>query len=460
MQRLQEILGEYAHKEAARFHMPGHKGRGMGGFFRSDLIGCDITELSFSDDLNAPENSIAHLQEECAKIYGADYTFLLVNGSTSGLHAMLLSLPEGSELIVGRDSHRSVIAGAALAGHKCRYLLPEYQSEHGVWGAVTAKSLEQALIEAPAQAVLITSPTYYGFCADLNALSEVAHSHGALLFVDAAHGAHFPFSAALPENPAPYADAWVVSAHKTLNALGQSAFLHIKSSMQQFALSRALSLVQTTSPSYLLLLSLDWACYTAGLSNVWTKAAQTCETLAQKISCIPGLMALPRSLIGQAGIKDMDKTRLVIDVSGRNTTGYEAKLFLEANNIFVEMAGARHLVCICTPSDDPKWYTMLLNCLAALPSGSKPLTKEQEPYSINEQILPLREAMLNKAELCPISECTGRIAAQAVGLYPPGIPLWAPGERIFQGSIDFLLEQQAKGASLFGVTKGCIAVVA
>lgn len=459
MQRLQEILGEYAQSGAVRFHMPGHKGRGMGGFFSDELIGCDVTELSFSDDLHAPEAALLRLQQSCATIYGASHSFLLVNGSTSGLHAMMLSLPEGSELIVGRDSHRAVFAGAALAGHKCRYLLPEYEPLHGVWGVVTAKSLKEAFEAAPAKAVLVTSPTYYGFCADLKALSEVAHSYGALLFVDAAHGAHFPFSVALPEGPAPYADAWVVSAHKTLNALGQAALLHINSTMKEFALSRALSLVQTSSPSYLLLLSLDWACYTARLNNVWTKAASACEALAEDISALASLKTLPRSLIGKAGIIDIDKTRLVIDVSGRSTTGYAAKLYLEAHNIFVEMAGERHLVCICTPSDDPSWYKMLLESLSALPNGPIPQASKPEPFSVNEQVLSLREAMLGKAELCPLSDCSGRIAAQAVGIYPPGIPLWVPGECIHHENLAYLLEQQAKGASLFGVNKGSVAVV-
>lgn len=458
-QRLPEVLGDYAHRQVARFHMPGHKGRGMGGFFRPELIRYDITELSFSDDLHAPEAAIAQAQEECAACYGAFHTFFLVNGATAGLHALLLSLPRGANILIGRDCHKSVLSGAALAGHCCRFVQPAYAEGFGMWGCVTPEALEQALCEAPADAVLVTSPNYYGLCADIPALAIIAHRHGALLFVDAAHGAHFPFSDALPQSPAGYADGWVNSAHKTLNALGQAALLHISNTLPVFKVQRALTLIETSSPSYLLLVSLDWARYTAGLYRAWTDTATACSALSQKIGCILGLATLPRSLIGSAGIKDMDTARIVIDVSGRGITGYAAQHALEEMDVFVEMADTRRIVCICTPSDDPVWYEMLLNALSALPYGTEAPAPQPAVYPPMPRVMPLDEAVRAGVEQRPLQESVGCVAADAAGVYPPGIPLWTPGERITAESVAFLEAQRALGASLFGVHSNQIVVV-
>lgn len=457
-QHLPEALGEYAHRRVARFHMPGHKGRGMGGFFRKDLIGWDVTELSFSDDLHAPEAAIAHAQKECALRFGAAHTFFLVNGSTAGILAMLLSLPQGADVLIGRDCHRAALSGIALSGHNCRFVETAYDPLLDLWGCVTPEALHRALCEHPAQAVLVTSPNYYGLCADIPALYEVACRHGSLLFVDAAHGAHFPFSQALPQSPAGFADAWVNSAHKTLNALGQAALLHIGPRMPVFAVQRALSLVQTSSPSYLLLASLDWARYTAELNDCWTTTADACASLTEKVNEFLGLRVLPRTLIGTAGVADMDRTRIVIDAAGRGITGYTAQRVLERNDVFVEMADHRRVVCICTPADDPAWYGMLLDALRTLPYGTQ--VPERTSHGLRlHRAMPLHEAVRAEVERLPLRACAGHIAADAAGVYPPGIPLWTPGECISAEAIAYLSAQQALGASLFGITEGKATVV-
>jgi len=456
--RLPEALGEYAGMQPARFHMPGHKGRGMAGFFRPELAGWDVTELSVSDNLHAPASVIARAQEECAAVYGAKHTFFLVNGATAGIAAMLLALPQGARLLLGRDCHRSALSGAALAGHACRFVQPAYEPGFGLWGPVAPEALETALCESPADAVLITSPNYYGLCADIPALARAAHEHGALLFVDAAHGAHFPFSEALPQSPAGYADAWVVSAHKTMNALGQAAMLHTGPALPVFAVQHALSMVQTSSPSYLLLASIDWAVFTARKDNCWTQEVNRCTALAQSIEKLLGLRTLPRELIGRAGIADMDATRVIVDVSARGITGYRAARALEAQNVFVELADSRRIGCICTPADDPAWYDALLEALQALPYGLEP-PAPSPAYPAPPRVMDVREAARGRTEACPLPECAGRIAADCAGLYPPGIPVWTPGERITPECVALLLSQQALGAVLFGVTDGRALVV-
>ncbi len=457
--RLPEALGAYAQRQVARFHMPGHKGRGMAGFVCPELASWDITELSFSDNLHNPKGTIAEAQERYAMQYGAAHTFFLVNGATAGLLALMLTLPQGARVLLGRDCHRSAISGIALAGHTCRFLQPEYESTQGIWGCVTAQALDAVLLEEPADAVLVTSPNYYGLCADIEALSRIAHAHGALLFVDAAHGAHFPFSTALPPSPAGYADAWVNSAHKTMNALGQAALLHIAASMPQQTVQQALSLVQTSSPSYLMLASLDWALYTASQARCWTQQVNACRTLMAGIEKVLGLSTVSQAVVGTAGIAAVDPTRVTIDVSGRGITGFAAQQSLERRDIYVECSDMRRVVCICTPADDPMWYEMLLNGLCALPYGIALPPEMPEAYPALERAIPVREAVLGKKESIPFADCAGRIAGDSVGIYPPGIPLWTPGERITKEAVAFLSGQRALGADLFGLREEKVIVV-
>ena len=439
--------------------MPGHKGRGMAGFMRPELAQWDITELSFSDNLHSPNTIIADAQGAYAQCYGAAHSFFLVNGATAGILAMLLSLPEGSRVLLGRDCHRSAISGIALGGLECRFVQPEYEKTFGLWGCVTPESLERALVEEAVDAVLVTSPNYYGLCADIPALSRIAHAHGALLFVDAAHGAHFPFSDMLPPTPAGDADAWVNSVHKTMNALGQAAVLHVDKGMDGYAVQQALSMVQTSSPSYLLLASLDWALYTASRPRCWTQACNVCYTLKQSIDGLLGLSVLPQSVVGSAGIAHLDPTRITVDVSRRGITGFAAQRALEERNVYVEFSDVRRVTCICTPADDPVWYEMLLDGLCTLPYGTELPPQMPAQYPAVTRAMPVCEAVRAQKEALPLAACAGKIAADSVGVYPPGIPLWTPGERISEEAVAFLQAQQALGAELFGVQENHVIVV-
>ncbi len=459
--RLQEVLGEYENANAARFHMPGHKGRGMGGFWRQELIKWDVTELSHMDDLHAPTDVLKRAQEACAALYGAEDTFFLVNGATAGVNAMLLSLGTEAKVLLSRDCHKSAISGAALAGLDCQFLLPAYDEIEGMWGMVTPEALEQALTEFPARAVLITSPNYYGMCANIETLAEIAHRHDAMLFVDASHGAHFVFGKTLPQSPANSADLWVNSAHKTLNALGQAALLHRGRGCPIPAedIRRALTLVETSSPSYLIMASLDWACYTAAVRQDWDAHSRFCQDWGAKLSSLPGLRVLGRDCVGGLGIWDKDPTRLVIDVTSRGITGYQGAQSLEKANVYVEMADMRRLVLICTPSDDPNWYSMLYEALQAMPYGRRVPGREPHFFALPPREMPLRQAALGAVRQVPFAQAAGHIAAQAAGIYPPGIALVTPGERILEESILILQEHRAMGGTLFGVNEGGMTVV-
>lgn len=454
-----KTLGEYSLCDAARFHMPGHKGLPLDEPPTNSLASWDITELSFSGDLYSSTGIVYSSQAQTAKLFGAAHTFYLVNGSTAGIHAMLLSMPRGSKIIMGRDCHRSAINGAALFGLDAYFLSPEYDKQKNIWGVVKEDALRQAFIDSKANAALITSPNYYGLCADIPALKRVADEFNAKLFVDAAHGSHFPFSKLLPNSPAGIADMWVHSAHKTLNALGQSAFLNIASMDDYSTVLRSLSMLQTSSPSYLLLASLEHAANSAAKEGAWDMAVNRCINTKNKIKKLSGLEVLELDSVKHIGAIDKDETRLVIDVTGRGQTGFDAAALLEQQNIFIEMADDNRLVLICTPADKTQWYERLLNALNDLPYGNRVFTpcRNFEYNAVSE--MTLAAAARSPLEYVKITDSVGRIAASPFGLYPPGIPLFLPGERITPAGLNYMLEYKRIGASFFGVMDDSVAVV-
>ncbi|NCB29759.1 MAG: aminotransferase class V-fold PLP-dependent enzyme, partial [Clostridia bacterium] len=310
---LQETLGTYARENSARFHMPGHKGRGLAGFWRDELQLWDVTELSNTDNLHAPQGAIAQAQDNMAQAYGAKSSFFVVNGGTNAVQAMILALEEEDKLLLARDCHRSAVSGAALRGIETCYISPRYDEARGLLGMVTPEDLDQALTQTSATAVLITTPNAYGLCADVAGLAEAAHRHGALLMIDGAHGAHYPFSDALPRSLGGSADLFVHSQHKTMDALTQAASLHLgECRISPERLRRALAMTETTSPSYLLMASLDWSVYMARRRD-WTGQVSRCIQLEEQIEAIEGL----RVFHDPIGIRvfERDRTRIVVDVT-------------------------------------------------------------------------------------------------------------------------------------------------
>ncbi len=460
---LPEALGAYALLDPARFHMPGHKGKGMGGFWRDGLVNWDVTELSCTDNLHHPTAAILKAQKNMAATYHAKASFLVVNGSTAAVQAMILALGPDDKLLLCRDAHRCAVNGAALRGLPVDYISPEYDAATGLWGMVTPEALDGALAATSATAALVTSPNYYGLCADIAGLSRVAHAHNALLLVDGAHGAHFPFSSALPPGLGGYADMWSHSQHKTMDALTQAASLHIgPCRIAPETLQRMLSMVETSSPSYLLMSSLDWSVYMAKRQD-WTGQVSRMNKLRKKLAAIPGIALLPESI--GAGVADRDRTRLVLDVTGRGLTGYAAAAILESSGVFVEMADRQRLVLITSPEDDPNWYVRLATALSTLPQQPvKKTIAHPDGVSIYQQTprraLSPREAVFAPCVQIPLEQAVGRVAVAPTGVYPPGIALTMPGEVFSPEAVTFLLSESEDGATLFGVSDGLVTIAA
>ena len=421
---LKEALVKYAARRTARFHMPGHKGQ---------LDPLDVTEVSGTDNLQAPREAILESEMLAAKSMGAREAFYLVNGSTAGNLCMLYLLGEGNRVLLGRNCHKSVINGAALAGLD---LIPLFPDNNGVF---YAEEIDKLLTKAPCKAVFITSPTYRGYVSDIDAIARVCHEHGSLLLVDAAHGAHFGRSTLLPPMPKA-ADMWCVSTHKTLNALTQTAILLTGEGcpFTRDETQAALNMFQSTSPSYMLMLSIEKA---ALESEPWDAHCERIKAFAGRLKSIKGVRVL-----GGSG----DITRLNIAYSGM--TGYALGDFFEARGIVPEMSDMECVTLITTPSDPDEWYERLINAL-----------KELEPYAdtvhawhsftCGKRVLSVREALMGKRELVPLFESCGRISAAAVGCYPPGAAVLFPGEIITEDAIVYLKTELEYGAELFGVVK-------
>ena len=427
------VLRAYAAGGPARFHMPGHKGLGSPCFAPQ----YDGTELTGTDNLLSPEGVLAAAQEEAAKAYGAARTFFCTGGATAGVAAMLLALPPNSTVVGQRGCHRSVYGGLALGGHR-----PVYVQE-GPDGLLAPAAVEEALCAHPgAAAVMVTRPDYFGRCGGLPTLAAACRAHGAALLVDEAHGAHFALSSALPQAAAGYADAWVNSAHKTLRCPNQGAYLHCGSGkVSPDALRRALFLLHTTSPAYPLLAALDCAWREA---KGWDYPAHIARVRR---------LALPEGVERVFCQEGSDPTRLVLDVSGRKITGFAAEAALRRAGVWVEMADWRHVVAITVPIDPDAWYNRLETALKTLPWGKGRPQLPPAPPLPQAAMLP-REAMLAPVERKPLCEAVGRVAAEAVGVYPPGSAIVAPGEVFTAEAAAYLKTMQQLGGSLFGCAGG------
>ncbi|MCR5809229.1 MAG: aminotransferase class V-fold PLP-dependent enzyme [Clostridiales bacterium] len=435
---LYSAIKAYAGKDPARFHMPGHKGK---------LSPFDVTEVAGTDNLHSPHEAILESERLCAAAMGAEDAFFLVSGSTAGNLAMLMLLGCGKRVLLGRNCHKSVINGLAVAGHEAVPLIPDED------GIVTAEKVDEALSAAHCDAVFITSPTYRGAVSPIAEIAEAAHSHGALLFVDCAHGAHFAFSGKLPDIPAE-ADAWCVSCHKTLDAYTQTALLLTGAScpFSRERVQNTLNMFQSTSPSYPLMMSIE----ASVLAHAdWDEHADRIMRVREKLASISGVRLI------DAAAPYQDLTRLNIGVSGIRGRELEAKL-IEAG-IYAEMADSECVTLITTPSDKDEWYEKLISAIEALPREND--LHDNSGHSINKEIRPgerkvtVREAVTGDTEKVPIAESVGRICAGAAGCYPPGTAILFPGEIITRANADLLLSEAEDGAELFGAENGMATVL-
>ncbi|MBD2088007.1 aminotransferase class I/II-fold pyridoxal phosphate-dependent enzyme [Trichocoleus sp. ST-U3] len=474
---LVDALQACAKKHHAPFYTPGHK-RGQGISQRlADLLGtavfpADLPELPELDNLFAPEGVIQEAQELAAAAFGAERTWFLVNGSTCGLMAAILATcSEGDKIILPRNIHSSAIHGLILSGAIPIFVNPEYDLELNIAHSITSSGVADALKQHPdAKAVMMVYPTYYGVCGDIRAIAQIAHQHGIPLLVDEAHGAHFAFHPDLPTSAlAAGADLTVQSTHKVLGALTQASMLHVQGNRVNCdRLSKALQLVQSTSPSYLLLASLDAARQQMALHGeaLMAKTLQLAEEAITQISQISGLSVLKTAKT--PGFVALDKTRLSVKVSDLGWTGFEADEILHQQlGVTAELPSLHSLTFIISLGNTPSDIVQMVSALRILVQERSPTTSiapyldvftrwkaeflqiHPSSFVLHPSISP-RQAFFSQTQTLPVEKTVERISAELICPYPPGIPVLMPGEAIAPSALDYLQQILALGGSITG----------
>ncbi|MEB3210108.1 MAG: aminotransferase class I/II-fold pyridoxal phosphate-dependent enzyme [Leptolyngbyaceae bacterium] len=468
-------LQHFAERSHAAFYTPGHK-RGTGAsnaikqLLGDRLFAADLPELPGLDTLFNPEGVIQDAQQLAAQTFGADQSWFLANGSTCGIEAAVLATCKpGDRLIVPRNLHQSVVSALILGGVTPVFVAPDADDALGIAHGVSVHTLQTALDKYPdVAAVMVTYPTYYGVGCDVGAIAHLVHQHGIPLLVDEAHGAHFGFHPDLPPSALSQgADLTVQSTHKVLAALTQASMLHIQGDrISPERVSRALQLVQSSSPSYLLLASLDAA--RAQMQDHGHELMAHTLSLAQHareaIAPIPGIKLFELDTPSNSAAAILDPTRLTVDVSGLGITGFDADEQLhEELGVTAELPGLKTLTFIISLGNTAEDVEHLVRSLQVL-SERCPSPFECSPldYANSSPALPSidrvsvpavspRDAFFAENEPVAIAQAIGRISAELVCPYPPGIPVLLPGERVTAEAVQLLQEVSDAG----GIITGC-----
>ena len=411
----------------------------------------------------APQGAIAAAQKLAAEAFGAKDSWFLVNGSTAGIIAAILATcGSGDKIILPRNIHQSVISGLILSGAIPIFVAPEYDPEWDLTHSISAQGVAQALAAHPdAKAVMMVYPTYHGVCGDVAQIAEITHQYKIPLLVDEAHGAHFGFHPQLPIAAlAAGADLTVQSIHKVLGAMTQASMLHVQGQLiNQYKLNQALQMVQSSSPSYLLLASLDAARRQMAMAGS-EQMAQTLELAADartRIADIPGLSVLQAPAVTSAGFCRLDPTRLTVRVSGLGLTGYEADEILHQElGVTAELPDLCHLTFMISLGNARADIDRLVVGLLSLSNTDRSSRLALRDIAVTTQI-PLgkskmtpREAFFAPAIALPIEDSVGYMSAELVCPYPPGIPVLMPGEAIASSCIEFLQQILANGGTITG----------
>jgi arginine decarboxylase len=452
-----DAVKKYVESDIIPFHVPAHKkGAGLKEF--REYIGeyalkMDANGMEGLDFANNPTGVICEAEKLLAQAFGAQNAYFLVNGTTAGVQAMIMSACEpGDKIIIPRNAHKSTIGGIILSGVVPVYLQPEINESLGIAMGIDENSLKNAIKENPhAKAVFLINPTYYGVVSDLKSLVRIAHRHEMAVLVDEAHGAHMCFHDDFPLTAMEVgADMSAASLHKTAGSMTQSSALFLRGSMiSPEKTKEVLNLTYTTSASYLLMSSLDVArkqLATEG-SELLENALNLARMAREEINKIEGLYAFGKELIGTPGVYDFDETKLGINVSRLGYTGYEmeAKLRIEYN-IQIELSDMCNILAIISIGDSEESVTSLINALKDIASKSE--IREYKNPAINLQnpkmIVSPRDAFYSPKKKMPLENSVGEIAGEMVMAYPPGIPVICMGERITHDIIDYikLLKEQ------------------
>ncbi|MGL5415805.1 MAG: aminotransferase class I/II-fold pyridoxal phosphate-dependent enzyme [Clostridium sp.] len=458
-----EALNWYKSQRIVPFDVPGHKqGRGnkeLREFLGEDCLAVDVNSMKPLDNLCHPTSVIKEAEELAAKAFGADDAFFMVNGTTSAVQAMIMTVcKEGDKIIMPRNVHRSAINSLILIGANPIYINPGIHSSLGISLGMSLKDIKKAIEENPdAKAVFVNNPTYYGICSDLREIVKLAHSYGMYVLADEAHGTHFYFDKRLPVSAMEAgADMAAVSIHKTGGSLTQSSMLLMKNDRINPHYARTIiNLTQTTSGSYLLLSSLDLARRNLALhgEEIFEEVIAIAEYARNEINKIDGYYAFSKEIVNKDNIFDFDVTKLTVNTLGIGLAGIEAYDILRDDyGIQIELGDIGNILSIISVGDTRYNIERLVSALSEI---KRIYTKDKKGIFDHEYINPIvrkspKEAFYSEKESIPLRECEGRISGEFVMCYPPGIPILAPGELITKEAIECITASKEKGSLVTG----------
>ena len=464
---LAEAVLRYAGLGVAPFHTPGHKG-GRGAhpmlrcFFTEEGLRADVSLSAELDDLHEPTGCIRAAETLAAEAYGADAAYFMVNGTTGAIHTMLMAaLAPGDVLLVPRNVHRSIVGAMILADGRPIYMQPETDTRLGIAMGVSLAAVERAVQEHPeARAALLVYPTYYGVATELERIADFLHAHDMLLLTDAAHGAHFAFSEELPPSAmAAGADLSAESTHKLLGSLTQSSMLLARGGRVPMERIRAASgIMQSTSPNEILLASLDLArAQMAGEGRErFAVAIRAAHELRRRINEIEGLWAFGAEYMGAEGMAALDPLKITVQVTGLGLTGFAAEAELRQRNIACELADARNVLLLLSYADGARESERVYAALRDMAATCAPMCTSLGAAAfislppIPEIGMEPRAAYFAPRECVCVESAEGRIAAETIVFYPPGIPVLAAGDVIDGATLAYLRAMKAIGARVVG----------
>ena len=453
-------LCRYRGEENLRLHMPGHAGgRGVNEMLQS-IATIDVTEVGGMDDFHLPQGIIAESQRLMAQTVGAGESFYLVNGASSGIHALFMSTAaEGERILLPRNCHRSFYGGMVLSGAMPVYIPSRIDDQLGLELTVKVSEIEKCLLQDPdIITIFITSPSYFGTCSDIESITALAGQYQKDVLVDEAHGGHFPFH---KDYPAPAlaqgAMAAVNGLHKTWPVLNQGACLHIAPGFPEHArLRQAVSLLTTTSPSYPLLASMELARMFMEQEGGYRleQAGQWSEKFKEKINQIKGLHCHHEEFKERSDIKGIDPLKVLISMPGLQVSGYQmGNILKEKYHIQLEMETQHSILAMFSllhdESDWERFYKALQE-VAADYAGSKKGSLRIESPPAAKVVLSPRRAFQSTKKQVKLAESLNLISGEMIAVYPPGIPCLLPGETITEEVLDYLHYMIDSGARIQG----------
>lgn len=444
-------LKEYIEKDITYFDVPGHK-KNKNLKYLTDYYGESVVELDTNsskkvDTLSHPVGIIKESSQLMAMAYGADDAIFLVNGTTIGVQAMLMSVcgPK-DKIILPRNIHKSVVNALILCGAIPIYIQPEINDELAISTGISYEEVERAIVEnSDAKALLVLNPSYYGFTANLKDIVNLAHRHGIAVLADEAHGAHLPFHDNLPIHAmGAGVDLSVISLHKTGGSLTQSSVLLIREGIiNKDKVQSVVNLLQSTSASYLLLTSLDLARKNLVIfgKDTYERVLEYARIAREELSNVPNLYVFSKELINGNAVYDYDETKLCVNISKTGYTGFEVyDILIEQYNIQIEIADANNIMAILSLGDTLESINHLVKALKDI--ANQPKVRVENNIKIIDLtphvIVSPRDAFFASKKSVRISESLGEISGESIMVYPPGIPIISPGEKITQEMIDYI----------------------